>query len=42
MEKGKAVVIPGAPNRIVAALAHLTPRTLLLPVLASRHPSLKD
>jgi len=42
MEKGRAVVIPGAPNRIVAALAHLTPRRLLLPVLASRHPSLKD
>ena len=42
MEKGRAVVIPGAPNRIVAGLAHLTPRRLLLPVLASRHPSLKD
>lgn len=42
MEKGRAVVIPGAPNRIAAALAHLTPRRLLLPVLASRHPSLKD
>jgi uncharacterized protein len=42
MEKGRAVVIPGAPNRIVAAMAHLTPRRLLLPVLASRHPSLRD
>ncbi len=42
MERGRAVVIPGTPNRIVAGLAHLTPRRLLLPVLASRHPSLKD
>lgn len=42
MEKGRAVVIPGTPNRIAAGLAHLTPRALLLPVLASRHPSLKD
>jgi short-subunit dehydrogenase len=41
MEKGRAVVIPGAPNRIGAAVGHLTPRRLLLPLLASRHPSLK-
>jgi hypothetical protein len=42
MDKGRAVVIPGIPNRILAGLAHLTPRKLLLPVLASRHPMLKD
>jgi short-subunit dehydrogenase len=42
MEKGRTVVIPGVPNRIGAAFAHLTPRKLLLPVLASRHPSLRD
>ena len=41
MDKGRAVVIPGAPNRVVAGLAHLTPRRLLLPLLACRHPSLK-
>lgn len=41
LEKGRAVVIPGAPNRIGASLAHLTPRRLLLPILASRHPSLR-
>ena len=42
MEKGRTVVIPGVPNRIGAAFAHLVPRKLLLPVLASRHPMLKD
>jgi len=42
LEKGRPVVIPGMPNRIAAGLAHLTPRKLLLPMLASRHPSLND
>lgn len=42
MAKGRDVVIPGAPNRVAAAVAHLTPRRLLLPMLASRHPSLKS
>ena len=37
--EGRGVVIPGLPNRIGARLAHLTPRRLLLPILASRHPS---
>ena len=41
MEKGRQVVIPGVPNRIGAAVGHLTPRRLLLPLLASRHPSLQ-
>jgi short-subunit dehydrogenase len=42
MEKGRQVVIPGAPNWIGAGVGHLVPRRLLMPVLASRHPSLKD
>jgi short-subunit dehydrogenase len=42
MAKGRQVVIPGAPNRVAAGLGHLTPRRLLMPLLASRHPSLKD
>ena len=42
LEKGRQVVIPGAPNWIGAGVGHLTPRRLLLPLLASRHPSLKD
>lgn len=42
LEAGRPVVIPGATNRLAAGLAHLTPRRLLLPMLARRHPSLKD
>jgi uncharacterized protein len=39
---GRAVVIPGAVNRTAAALAHLAPKSLILPVLAHRHPALKQ
>lgn len=42
MEKGREVVIPGASNRVLARLAYLTPRRLLLPVLASQHPMLRE
>lgn len=38
---GRGVVIPGAANRVVAGFAHLTPRRLLLPILAKQHPALK-
>ncbi len=38
---GRAVVIPGAANRVTAAVAHVTPKSLILPLLASRHPALK-
>ena len=38
---GRAVVIPGAANRTAAALAHLAPKALILPLLAQRHPALK-
>lgn len=41
LEKGRTVVIPGAANRVGAALAHLTPRKVLLPLLARQHPALK-
>jgi short-subunit dehydrogenase len=41
MEKGRTVVIPGAPNRVLARLSHLTPRALLLPVLARQHPAMR-
>jgi short-subunit dehydrogenase len=40
MDKGRMVVIPGAANRAAAALAQVTPRSLLLPVLRT-HPGLK-
>lgn len=42
LEKGRPVVIPGTPNRVMANLSALIPRRLLLPVLASRHPALRD
>ncbi len=38
---GRPVVIPGAANRAAAALAHLAPKSLILPLLAQRHPALK-
>ena len=42
MAAGRAVVIPGAANRVGAVFAHLTPRRLLLPILARQHPALRD
>jgi hypothetical protein len=42
MAKGRSVVIPGTPNRVLAGLAHHAPRKVLLPILASRHPMLRD
>ena len=41
LDKGRGVVIPGAGNRVGAVVAHLTPRRLLLPLLARQHPALK-
>jgi hypothetical protein len=38
---GRPVVIPGAANRVAAALAHLAPKALILPLVAQRHPALK-
>jgi uncharacterized protein len=42
MAAGRAVVIPGAANRVGAVFAHLTPRRLLLPILARQHPALRQ
>jgi short-subunit dehydrogenase len=38
--KGRSVVIPGMANRLSASLAHVTPRSLLVPILAKGHPGL--
>jgi uncharacterized protein len=38
---GRSVVIPGAANRVGAGLAHLAPKSLLLPLMAKSHPALK-
>jgi short-subunit dehydrogenase len=40
LDKGRMVVIPGAVNKVAAAVSQVTPRTLLLPVLRT-HPGLK-
>jgi uncharacterized protein len=39
---GKAVIIPGAFNRVGAAAYQVLPRKLLLPILAKSHPALKN
>jgi uncharacterized protein len=41
MARGRRVVIPGVANRVGAAFAQVTPRALLLPLLARVHPGLK-
>jgi short-subunit dehydrogenase len=38
---GAPVVIPGVANKVSAASGWLTPRRLLLPLLARQHPALK-
>jgi short-subunit dehydrogenase len=40
LDKGRAVVIPGVANRVSASLAQVTPRSLLVPILAKGHPGL--
>lgn len=42
LDKGRPVAIPGQANRFAAMAAHLSPKQLLVPILASRHPGLKD
>ncbi len=42
LDAGRLVAIPGTANRAAAALAHLTPKQLLVPILASRHPGLRE
>ena len=41
LDKGKGVIIPGVGNRVGAYVAHVTPRRVLLPLLARQHPALK-
>lgn len=42
LARSRPVVIPGAANRVTAALANVMPKQLLVPVLAWRHPALRD
>jgi short-subunit dehydrogenase len=41
LDRRRVVVIPGAANWAGARLAWLTPRRLLVPLLARNHPGLK-
>ena len=41
LQTGRPVIIPGRFNRAAAALYHLAPRRLLVPLLARGHPGLK-
>jgi len=41
MDDNRAVAIPGLPNRASAALGWLSPRRLLLPLVAKAHPGLR-
>jgi short-subunit dehydrogenase len=41
MDANKAVVIPGVANRVSAAAGWLSPRGLVVPMVASRHPALR-
>ena len=40
MDADRAVVIPGLANRVSAALGWLSPRSVLVPVVAKQHPAL--
>ncbi len=42
LDKGQTVAIPGAANRAAAVFAHLTPKRLLVPILARSHPGLRE
>jgi short-subunit dehydrogenase len=41
MVHDRGVVIPGVANKVTAYSGYLTPRALLLPILARQHPMLK-
>jgi short-subunit dehydrogenase len=41
LTSGRAVAIPGVANRIGASIAWVTPRPVLLPLLARQHPALR-
>lgn len=42
MALGRAVVIPGLPNKIGALAGHLAPRRVMLPFIARSHPALRS
>lgn len=42
MDRGRMVGIPGVANQVLATFAQVTPRSLLVPMLARQHPGLKS
>ena len=42
LDAGRPVVIPGMANRVTAAVAQITPKSLILPLLVARHPALRN
>lgn len=42
LDRGHTVVIPGTVNRLTAVIATVTPKQLLVPVMARFHPALHD
>ncbi len=42
LDANKAVVIPGLANRVTAAAGWLSPRGVVVPMVASRHPALRN
>jgi short-subunit dehydrogenase len=41
MDAGRLVVIPGLANRVSSVFAQVTPRSVLVPILARQHPGLR-
>jgi short-subunit dehydrogenase len=41
LDRGRMVAIPGVANRVAARLSWVSPRSILVPLLASRHPGLR-
>lgn len=41
LDRGQMVVIPGVANRVSAMFAQVTPRSMIVPILAGRHPGLR-
>lgn len=42
LDQGRMVAIPAAVNRVASIIAHLTPNRLLVPIVAGRHPGLRN
>lgn len=42
LDRGDVVAIPGIANRATAMLGHITPKRFLVPILAWRHPGMRD